>query len=187
MARRFRATHAGIHSIFGMAHGFPASRDPSPLRGAPLNRGAVADKYSYPVSSWGCPVILSLPYHPGAALSSWGCPVILSLPKDLPPPPVSSWACRRIPNRARSSLPRGTGSIFSLFVKNHSFVDGNKRIAATLFLWFMQNNGILYRPDGSKRISDASLVALTRMIAESHTDEMDMMVKVVVSLINRKN
>lgn len=51
----------------------------------------------------------------------------------------------------------------------------------------MQNNGILYRPDGSKRISDASLVALTLMIAESHTDEMDTMVKVVVSLINRKN
>ena len=74
-----------------------------------------------------------------------------------------------------------------LVVKNHSFVDGNKRIAATLFLWFMQNNGILYRPDGSKRISDASLVALTLMIAESHTDEMDTMVKVVVSLINRKN
>ena len=50
-----------------------------------------------------------------------------------------------------------------------------------------QNNGILYRPDGSKRISDASLVALTLMIAESHPDEMDTMVKVVVSLINRKN
>ena len=64
---------------------------------------------------------------------------------------------------------------------------GNKRIAATLFLWFMQNNGILYRADGTKRISDASLVALTLMIAESHTDEMDTMVKVVVSLINRKN
>ena len=74
-----------------------------------------------------------------------------------------------------------------LVVKNHSFVDGNKRIAATLFLWFMQNNGILYRPDGAKRISDASLVALTLMIAESHTEEMDTMVKVVVSLINRKN
>ena len=66
-----------------------------------------------------------------------------------------------------------------LVVKNHSFVDGNKRIAATLFLWFMQNNGILYRPDGSKRIADASLVALTLMIAESRTDEMETMVKVL--------
>ena len=74
-----------------------------------------------------------------------------------------------------------------LVVKNHSFVDGNKRIAATLFLWFMQNNGILYRADGTKRISDASLVALTLMIAESRTDEMDTMVNVVVNLINRKN
>lgn len=74
-----------------------------------------------------------------------------------------------------------------LVVKNHSFVDGNKRIAATLFLWFMQKNGILYRPDGSKRIADASLVALTLMIAESRTDEMDTMVKVVVNLINRRN
>jgi len=51
----------------------------------------------------------------------------------------------------------------------------------------MQKNGILYRPDGSKRIADASLVALTLMIAESRTDEMDTMVKVVVNLINRRN
>lgn len=76
--------------------------------------------------------------------------------------------------------------ILYLVVKNHSFVDGNKRIAATLFLWFMQNNGILYRPDGTKRVADAALVALTLMIAESHTDEMETMVKVVVNLINQK-
>ena len=73
-----------------------------------------------------------------------------------------------------------------LVVKNHSFVDGNKRIAATLFLWFLQNNGILYRPDGTKRIADVTLVALTLMIAESRMDEMDILVKVVVNLINRK-
>lgn len=85
------------------------------------------------------------------------------------------------------SIEEKAAMLLYLVVKNHSFVDGNKRIAATLFLWFMQNNGILYRPDGSKRISDASLVALTLMIAESHPDEMDTMVKVVVSLINRKN
>lgn len=85
------------------------------------------------------------------------------------------------------SIEEKAAMLLYLVVKNHSFVDGNKRIAATLFLWFMQNNGILYRPDGSKRISDASLVALTLMIAESHTDEMDTMVKVVVCLINRKN
>ena len=46
-----------------------------------------------------------------------------------------------------------------LVVKNHSFVDGNKRIAATLFLWFLENNGLLYHSDGSKRIGDNALVA----------------------------
>ena len=85
------------------------------------------------------------------------------------------------------SIEEKAAMLLYLVVKNHSFVDGNKRIAATLFLWFMQNNGILYRPDGSKRIADASLVALTLMIAESHTDEMETMVKVVVNLINKKN
>lgn len=83
------------------------------------------------------------------------------------------------------SIEEKAAMLLYLVVKNHSFVDGNKRIAATLFLWFMQNNGILYRSDGSKRIADASLVALTLMIAESHTEEMETMVKVVVSLINR--
>ena len=85
------------------------------------------------------------------------------------------------------SIEEKAAMLLYLVVKNHSFVDGNKRIAATLFLWFMQKNGILYRPDGSKRIADASLVALTLMIAESRTDEMDTMIKVVVNLINRRN
>lgn len=74
------------------------------------------------------------------------------------------------------SIEEKAAMLLYLVVKNHSFVDGNKRIAATLFLWFMQNNGILYRADGTKRISDASLVALTLMIAESHTDEMGLSV-----------
>ena len=71
--------------------------------------------------------------------------------------------------------------------KNHSFSDGNKRIAATLFLWFLNNNHILYRADGSKRLADNTLVALTLMIAESKTEEKDVMVKVVVNLINQQN
>ena len=99
-----------------------------------------------------------------------------------------------------------------LVTKNHSVSDGNKRIAATLFLWltlsssvarlgkaqasltllsllhrFLNNNGILYREDGSKRLADNTLVALTLMIAESRTEEKDVMVKVVVNLINQKN
>ena len=74
-----------------------------------------------------------------------------------------------------------------LVTKNHSFSDGNKRIAATLFLWFLNNNRILYHEDGSKRIADNTLVALTLMIAESRPEEKDVMVKVVVNLINKNN
>ena len=74
-----------------------------------------------------------------------------------------------------------------LVTKNHSFSDGNKRIAATLFLWFMNNNHILYRADGTKRIEDNTLVALTLMIAESRPEEKDVMVKVIVNLINKNN
>ena len=70
-----------------------------------------------------------------------------------------------------------------LVTKNHSFSDGNKRIAATLFLWFMNENGILYDDMHNKRIDDATLVALTLLIAESRLEEKDTMVKVVVNLI----
>ncbi|WP_278587216.1 virulence protein RhuM/Fic/DOC family protein [Segatella oris] len=85
------------------------------------------------------------------------------------------------------SVEEKAAMLLYLVTKNHSFSDGNKRIAATLFLWFMNNNGILYNPDGSKRIGDNTLVALTLMIAESRTEEKDTMVKVVVNLINKKN
>ena len=85
------------------------------------------------------------------------------------------------------SIEEKAAMLLYLVTKNHSFSDGNKRIAATLFLWFMNNNGILYNPDGSKRIGDNTLVALTLMIAESRTEEKDTMVKVVVNLINKKN
>jgi prophage maintenance system killer protein len=74
-----------------------------------------------------------------------------------------------------------------LVTKNHSFSDGNKRIAATLFLWFLANNNILYNKDKTKRIADNTLVALTLMIAESKSEEKDIMVKVVVNLINNRN
>lgn len=74
-----------------------------------------------------------------------------------------------------------------LVTKNHSFSDGNKRIAATLFLWFMNENGILYDDMHNKRIDDATLVALTLLIAESRPEEKDTMVKVVVNLIGHTN
>lgn len=85
------------------------------------------------------------------------------------------------------SVEEKAAMLLYLVTKNHSFSDGNKRIAATLFLWFMAGNGILYHPDGTKRIADNTLVALTLMIAESRTEEKDIMVKVVVNLINKNN
>ena len=85
------------------------------------------------------------------------------------------------------SVEEKAAMLLYLVTKNHSFSDGNKRIAATLFLWFLNNNGILYREDGSKRLADNTLVALTLMIAESKTEEKDVMVKVVVNLINQQN
>ncbi len=85
------------------------------------------------------------------------------------------------------SVEEKAAMLLYLVAKNHSFSDGNKRIAATLFLWFLNNNGILYRKDGSKRLADNTLVALTLMIAESKTEEKDVMVKVVVNLINQVN
>lgn len=85
------------------------------------------------------------------------------------------------------SVEEKAAMLLYLVTKNHSFSDGNKRIAATLFLWFLNGNHILYHPDGSKRIADSTLVALTLMIAESRTEEKDVMVKVVVNLINKNN
>ena len=85
------------------------------------------------------------------------------------------------------SVEEKAAMLLYLVTKNHSFSDGNKRIAATLFLWLLNNNGILYREDGSKRLADNTLVALTLMIAESKTEEKDVMVKVVVNLINQRN
>ena len=84
------------------------------------------------------------------------------------------------------SVEEKAAMLLYLVTKNHSFSDGNKRIAATLFLWFLNNNRILYNPGGSKRIADGTLVALTLMIAESRPEEKEVMVKVVVNLIERR-
>ncbi len=85
------------------------------------------------------------------------------------------------------SIEEKAAMLLYLVTKNHSFSDGNKRIAALLFLWFLDKNGILYHADGSMRIGNNTLVALTLMIAESRTEEKDMMVKVLVNLINQNN
>ncbi|MCG2612824.1 virulence protein RhuM/Fic/DOC family protein [Terrimonas sp. NA20] len=85
------------------------------------------------------------------------------------------------------SVEEKAANLLYFVVKNHSFSDGNKRIAAFLFVWFLEKNGLLYKAAGVRRIADNALVALTLMIAESKPDEKEMMVKVVVNLINRNN
>lgn len=85
------------------------------------------------------------------------------------------------------SIEEKAAHLLYFVVKNHSFSDGNKRIAAFLFVWFLEKNNILYREDGAKRIADNALVALTLMIAESKPDEKDIIAQVVVNLINGYN
>lgn len=85
------------------------------------------------------------------------------------------------------SIEEKAANLLYFITKNHSFSDGNKRIAAFLFLYFMERNGILFDTNGNKRIADNTLVALTLMIAVSKPDEKDTMTKVIVNLINKNN
>lgn len=85
------------------------------------------------------------------------------------------------------SVEEKAANLLYFIVKNHSCVDGNKRIAASIFLWFLDNNGLLYKEDGNKRIADNALVALTLMIAESNPNEREIIVTLTVNLINKNN
>ncbi len=85
------------------------------------------------------------------------------------------------------SLEEKSAHLLYFIVKNHSFIDGNKRIAAFLFIWFLDAGNILYADDGHKRIGDNALVALTLMIAESRPEDKEIVIKVIVNLINRDN
>jgi prophage maintenance system killer protein len=85
------------------------------------------------------------------------------------------------------SIEEKAANLLYFVVKNHSFSDGNKRIAAGLFIYFLDMNQKLYNEQGNKRIGDNALVAITIMIAESKSDEKDMMIKLVVNLINNNN
>ena len=85
------------------------------------------------------------------------------------------------------SIEEKAANLLYFLVKNHPFVDGNKRIAAFMFLWFLDKNRALYRKDGSKRIADNALVAITLMVAESRPTDKDLIVKVIINLINQKN
>lgn len=81
------------------------------------------------------------------------------------------------------TLEEKAANLLYFVTKNHSFSDGNKRIAATIFLYFLDKNGILYNEDGSKRIADHTLVALTIMLAESRTEEKEMMISIIMNCI----
>ena len=84
------------------------------------------------------------------------------------------------------SIEEKAANLLYLVTKNHSFVDGNKRIAAFLFLYFLEKNNLLFKENGEKRIPDNALVALTLMIAVSQPSEKETMIKVIVNLINKK-
>lgn len=81
------------------------------------------------------------------------------------------------------TLEEKAANLLYFITKNHSFFDGNKRIAATMFLYFLDRNGILYREDGEKLLDDHTLVALTIMIAESRPEEKEMMISVIMNCI----
>jgi len=85
------------------------------------------------------------------------------------------------------SIEEKAANLLYFIVKNHSFTDGNKRIAALLFLYFLEKNGLLFTETGNKRIADNALVALTLMIAVSRPEEKETMIKVIVNLINKSN
>jgi prophage maintenance system killer protein len=88
---------------------------------------------------------------------------------------------------AYPSVEEKAAHLLYFVVKDHGFVDGNKRIGAALFIWFLHENKILYTPDGRRRMADNALVALTLLIAESKPADKNVLIKVVVNLINRKN
>lgn len=85
------------------------------------------------------------------------------------------------------SIEEKAANLLYFIVKNHSFSDGNKRIAAAIFVWFLQRHDYLYNERGEKRIADNALVAFTLLIAESKPEEKDMIVKVIINLINGAN
>ena len=83
-------------------------------------------------------------------------------------------------------LEEKAANLLYFLIKDHPFVDGNKRIGTALFLWFLEKNNALYGPDGTKRISDSALVAMTLLIAESQPREKDILTRVLINLIGRK-
>jgi len=83
------------------------------------------------------------------------------------------------------TLEEKAAMLLYLITKNHSFSDGNKRIAASYFLYFLDKNNMLYR-DNVSVINDATLFALTLLIAESKPEEMNIMKQIVITILNNK-
>ncbi len=83
------------------------------------------------------------------------------------------------------SLQEKAANLLYFVVKNHSFIDGNKRIAATMFLYFLDRNGALFGNDGDKLVDDSTLVAITIMIAESKPCEKETMIALVMNFLVR--
>ena len=88
---------------------------------------------------------------------------------------------------AYPSVEEKAAHLLYFLIKNHPFVDGNKRVAGAMFLWFLEQNHWLYRADGSKRIAGNALTALCLMVAQSDPKEKDLIVKVIINLINKDN
>ncbi|WP_339881204.1 type II toxin-antitoxin system death-on-curing family toxin [uncultured Algoriphagus sp.] len=84
-----------------------------------------------------------------------------------------------------STLEEKAATLLFLIVKNHGFVDGNKRIAAACFLLFLQSNDLLNTSEGISIISNDALASLTLFIASSKPEEMDTVKKLVISVLNR--
>jgi prophage maintenance system killer protein len=85
------------------------------------------------------------------------------------------------------SIEEKAANLLYFLVRNHPFVDGNKRIAAFMFLWFLDINGYLYEAGGGQRLANNALVALTLMVAESKPFHKDVMIKLIINLINKNN
>jgi death-on-curing family protein len=83
------------------------------------------------------------------------------------------------------SIEEKAAMLLYLIVKNHSFVDGNKRIAAAIFLYFLNKNGMLYRQNNTTLIDGNTLASITLMIAESNPSEMETVKKIIMSILNR--
>lgn len=84
---------------------------------------------------------------------------------------------------AYPTVEEKAANLLYFVVKNHSFLDGNKRIAATIFLYFLDRNGLLFDAEGNKRLADEALVALTIMLAESRPQEKELMVSLVMNFL----